>query len=220
MVLFRFQTLICVCSLFLCGCGEETIETALNPADIQSSAEEDESGETAPGQKPAAAPSSLVEPLAIPDPIPSGEAESIIKAGLQKYIAGIVSDDEADSHAVLDEFLPTKAEFVLLLGEEKGSQAAEILSKMISKMKSESAGMRAELLKHGAYQSVTLIDVRKEDTTGRYAETFQVIPKTIPVYRGLVKYEKGTGGMSSFLVIHGEMVFVQGIEGMVEHLSQ
>lgn len=87
-------------------------------------------------------------------------------------------------------------------------------------MRASSDKAKEEFARRGKIVSIEVIDVRKDDGSGRYRRVLEMIPKDIPIYRAVTKYEKNSAGSSTYLVIDGRMRFVRGLEGIAEFIDQ
>ncbi|WP_395747587.1 hypothetical protein [Prosthecobacter sp.] len=121
--------------------------------------------------------------------------------------------------AALEGLLPTKADIQLLFPNgadklwEKLSMRYEQMKMNIDKV--------AEELARDEWIDIKVIDVRKDDPTGRYEKVLQVIPKDIPVCR-IIKTGKrgGSAGSGSYLFVKGRWIFLQGLEAIPDFLNQ
>lgn len=151
-----------------------------------------------------------------PKPKPPDE---IVKAGILQFHERMRSDDPKVRDKEFDTVMPDKKTLETLFGDD-ANLIWPRFSEAMKQMRASSDKAKEEFDRQGKIVSVELIDVRKDDASGRYRRVLQMIPKDIPVYRAVTKYEKGSGGSSSYLVIDGKMRFVRGLEGIAEFIDE
>lgn len=151
---------------------------------------------------------------------PANESrEDVVIAGIRQFHERVRSPDGKVRRRAFDEVMPDQKLIETLFGED----AKVVWPRYEQGLKAMRASLdkaKAEFDRQGEVKSIELIDVRKQDVSGRYRRVLQLIPKDIPVYRAVVRYENGSGGSSSYLVIEGKMRFVRGLEGLAELIDQ
>ena len=145
--------------------------------------------------------------------------EDIVKAGILQFRERMRSDDAEVRAKEFDAVMPEKKTLERLFGDD-ANLIWPRFSEGMKRMRARSDKGKEQFDREGKVISIELIDVRKEDVSGRYRRVLQIIPKDIPVYRAVTKYENGSGGSSSYLVIDGRMRFVPGLEGMAEIIDR
>lgn len=137
--------------------------------------------------------------------------EEIVTAGIRQFHDRMRSPDPEVRKKEFDEAMADRKVIEKLFGDN----ARLVWPRYEDGLKTMRERMdkgREEFDRKGEIRSVELIDVRKNDVSGRYQRVLQLIPKDIPVYRAVVTYEKGSGGSSSYLVLDDRMWIVRGLE--------
>lgn len=142
----------------------------------------------------------------------------IIEDGIQQFYRDVVSDDEQVSKKAVQNFLIDEAGLQALHGKEKGSQMWSIMAKLFENPEVLQK-MKQEITQKGAIKKIELIDVRKDDASGRYKQILAVIPADIPVYRAIITTDKGAAGSSSYVIINNQVRFVRGLDSKLETLK-
>jgi len=145
--------------------------------------------------------------------------DEIVKAGIMQFHERMRSDDPKVRDKEFDAVMPDKKTIEKLFGDD-ANLVWPRLSEGMKQMRASSDKAKEEFDRQGKIISIEVIDLRKDDASGRYRRLLQMIPKDIPVYRAVMKYEKGSGGSSSYLVIDGNMRFVRGLEGIAEFIDE
>jgi hypothetical protein len=86
-------------------------------------------------------------------------------------------------------------------------------------MRANTDKMKNEFDRTGTISSIEIIDQRQR-LLPNFERVLQIIPKTIPVYRAVVKHENLSTGSSTYLVINGRMRMVRGLEGLTELIDR
>jgi hypothetical protein len=153
------------------------------------------------------------------DKVAQKTSEEIVRAGILQFHDRTRSADAQVREKAFDDVLPDKKLLETLFGD--GANVIwPPLSEGMKRMRASMHKAKEESDRRGAVKSIELIDVRKEDVSGRYQRVLQVISKDIPVYRAVVRYEKGTAGSSSYLVVDGRMRLVRGLEEMPRFIEE
>ncbi len=139
--------------------------------------------------------------------------EGLIRKGIIAFRDGMVSEDEAVRQRAFDQFMPRKSDFQAMFGDDSDLIWKDI-EKQLGFMRKNTARFKKEFDGKGKIQKVELINVRKNDSSGRYAELIKAIPIEIPLYRAVVRYKAGAGGCSTYVVINGRAMHINGLEGM------
>jgi len=152
----------------------------------------------------------------------AGEADAdknqkIVREGILAFRKAMRSQDEKVRIQAFDATMPDEKLLQKLFGKD-AAVLWPLLEKNLQAMRKNTARLKAELDGSGEIKEVKLTDVRKKDVSGRFQAVLTAIPKDMPVYIAVLKYEKGSGGSSSYLVVDGKMRWVGGLEGMHAYL--
>ncbi len=143
--------------------------------------------------------------------------EELIRNGIKDFHKGMTSEDEAIRKEAFDKFMPKQADLKALFGED-----AELIWPMLQKglefMKKNTIKFKEEFDQKGEIKEIKLIDVRKNDVSGRYKELIKVVPSSIPLYRAITKGENRSGGSSTFVVVNGRAMHIRGLESIYEEI--
>jgi len=146
-------------------------------------------------------------------------ATSIAEAGIRQFYTDVVSTDDKVSRDAIKAFVIDESGLQTLFGKDDGTKLWTMLSRLF-----ENPGvlqsMRQEIANKGAIKKIELIDVRKDDASGRFKEILTKIPKDIPVFRALITTEKGESGSSAYVVINNQVRFIKGLESLAEVLKR
>jgi hypothetical protein len=145
--------------------------------------------------------------------------DEIVKSGILRFHEQMRSADVKIREKAFDDVLADKKLLEKLLGEDANLVWPRI-AETIPRMRSSTDKGKEQLDRQGDIKSVEVIDLRKSDSLGRFTRVLEVIPKDIPVYRAVIKFENATGGMSSYLVVDGRMRFVQGLETLPDLIDR
>ncbi len=138
---------------------------------------------------------------------------AIVRKGLIEFRRNMRSENEKTRIEAFDKVMPNKELLRSLFDDDAGILWPQ-LEKALERMRSNSHRFKDEFDRQGDAVEIELIDVRKKDVSGRYKDVLKAIPNDIPVYRAIVRYKKGAGGSSSYLVVDRKMRFVRGLEEM------
>lgn len=144
--------------------------------------------------------------------------EEIVQTGIKQFYQRVASDDAKVREKELDAVLPDEATLKTLFGEDAQliwSRFADVRKQIIAH--SEMAKEESDSM--GKVVSVKAIDLRQEDSFGKYDRMFDVIPQDIPVYRAEMRLANGSGEGKFYLVIDGKMRVVRGLDGMVQYID-
>ena len=144
--------------------------------------------------------------------------EEIVQTGVMQFYQRVASDDAKVREKELDAVLPDEATLKTLFGEDAQliwSRFAEVRKQIIAR--SDMAKEESDSI--GKIVSVKAIDLRKEESLGKYDRMFDVIPQDIPVYRAEMRLANGSGDGRFYLVIDGKMRYVRGLDGMVQYID-
>ena len=110
----------------------------------------------------------------------------------------------------LQKLFPTQADLKMLF--PNGSDMLWAKLSVYQKKMLQHIDQVAKELHRDEWVKITAIDVRKNDSSGRYEKVLQIIPKDIPVFRVIRKGRKTSAGSSSYLYINGRWIHLQGLE--------
>lgn len=144
--------------------------------------------------------------------------EKTIRDGIVAWRTGLASEDEAKQLATLKDTNPTLQDLKALVGD-KAELIWPPMHKWLSMMEKDTDGLRKEMARHGEIRKIRLIDVRSDTSTKRYQRILDMIPKTIPVYRAVIHYSKGSAGTGTFLLIDGRFKVIRGLEAIPEMIE-
>jgi len=139
--------------------------------------------------------------------------EDLIRKGIIAFRDGMMSEDEAVRQKAFDQFMPKQSDFQAIFGDDSGL-VWNLIEKQLKFMRENTDKFKEEFDRKGKIQEVELINEREHDISKRYVELIKAIPKDIPLYRAVIKYEKGTGGSSTYVVIQGRAMHISGLESM------
>jgi hypothetical protein len=137
--------------------------------------------------------------------------EEIVKAGILQFYERMQSDDAKVREQEFDDVMPDEKVIKRLFGDDSDLLWPR-LTFVLKEMRSRTAKMKMESERQGNIKSIEVIDVRKDDASGSYKRVLEMIPKDIPVYRAVIKHEKGTIGASAYVVIDGHMRLIRSLD--------
>jgi hypothetical protein len=150
-------------------------------------------------------------------PAQQGTSEGL-RAVMMAYYQAMASDKAEDQAAALKSILPVKEDIEALFPQHAATLWPQF-EKYVALMLEHASDVAKEVSAHGKVTDVKTVDMRKEDSSGRYQEVLPMIPKDIPVYRIVTQYENASAGSSSYLFIRGRWVLIRGLEGIPKFLK-
>ncbi len=149
------------------------------------------------------------------DPNAIQVSEEKIKEQILAWHIDLASEDEKIRLKALDRLNPTLDDLKGLLGDD-AKLIWPFMEKWLVQMRNSSDEVRKERIKHGPIQSIILINIRTDKASQVYERVLKRIPKSVPVYRVVTKYEKATTGISTFVVVNKKLKLIKGLEIMPE----
>ncbi len=142
-------------------------------------------------------------------------AESL-KRALSAFYAGMAAKTEKKRRAALDAILPTREDMETLFAG-RGERLWTVMGPAFDGLRGHTAELSREL--GGRVLSIEVIDVRREDSSGRFRAVLAMIPRDVPVYRAITRRERGTAGSSSYLFVNGRWIWIRGLEAIPRALA-
>ena len=145
--------------------------------------------------------------------------EEIVKAAIEQFHEGIRSDDPKVREEAFEAIMPDEKTFKALFGDDTRliwPRMKEILMEMrdnLDKVKEEFDG-------HGKIVSIDLTDVRQDDELKRYQSLLETIPKDIPIFDAVQRFETGASGSGAYVVIEGRMKFIKNLDRIARFIDE
>lgn len=136
-----------------------------------------------------------------------------VREGILRFHKEMRSDDEKVWIAAFDRVMVDKALLEKLFGKDAALVWPD-LAKVRAGNRKNAARLKGKLDGDGDVKSVKLINLRKGKLSGFFVLVPIMIPKDVPVYRAVLKCEKGSGEVGSYLLVDGRVRWVPRLEAL------
>lgn len=146
-------------------------------------------------------------------------AEKPDKAGqelreyLEKFHDVIQTGSDEEVKESVDRFAPNKAQVEALFPND-ADKVWPMINRVREKFTKDYKEFAADMKKRGKPGTIETIDVRQDDSSGRFKEVLGIIPEEVPIYRVVERYEKKTAGSSSYVKVDDQWFWFPSLESV------
>ena len=151
------------------------------------------------------------------------ETQADIDASLIQFLKDIhekfATGTDQETKQAVDAYMVKKSDVEILFPKHV-HQIWSVLGPARERYLKNHDKIAAEFKRKGVIKEIEVINVRLNDTSGLFQRVLPMIPKDVPVYRAIVRGDKGSGGSSSYLRIKGRWFWFGGLEVMPRFIKE